>query len=218
MKKERPVSSSVINRLPRYYRFLGRLMRDHVSRISSKELAELMKVTASQIRQDLNCFGGFGQQGYGYNVEMLHRQIGEILGVDSLTPTILIGAGNLGKVVANQIDLATRGFKLVAAFDRSPAIIGQTLVGLTIRDIAELKDFCHENSPKVAIICVPTAAAGELADLLVTLGIVGFWNFSSYDFAIKYEDVSVVNMHLSDSIMTLSYLVTHREDRVMDDD
>lgn len=212
MKRERPVSNSVINRLPRYYRFLGRLLRDSVSRISSKELAALMKVTASQIRQDLNCFGGFGQQGYGYNVELLHRQIGEILGVDNLTPAILIGAGNLGKVVANQVDLKTRGFNLIAAFDRSPAIIGQRLVGLTVRDIAELEEFCRAKHPVAAVICIPTAAAASLADKLVELGIVGFWNFSSYDFGFAHEGVKVVNVHLSDSIMTLSYLVTHMDE------
>lgn len=211
MKTQRSVSNSVINRLPRYYRFLGRLLRDGVTRISSRELADLMKVTASQIRQDLNCFGGFGQQGYGYNVESLQTQIGEILGVNNLTPAILIGAGNLGKAVASQIDLENRGFKLVAAFDRSPKIIGQELVGLTVRDIAELDSFCFTHRPTVAIICVPTAAAEEIADRLINLGIVGFWNFSSYDFSFKNDSISVVNVHLRDSLMTLSYLVTHRE-------
>ncbi|MEG1686655.1 MAG: redox-sensing transcriptional repressor Rex [Angelakisella sp.] len=206
------ISNAVISRLPRYYRFLGRLLRDNVTRISSKELAELMQVTASQIRQDLNCFGGFGQQGYGYNVELLHHEIGEILGLGNKTPVILIGAGNLGKVVANQLDLQTRGFQLVAAFDRSPSTIGQPLIGLTIRDIAELEQVCAQLSPKAAIICVPTAAAAELADKLVGLGIVGFWNFSSYDFTYHHEQVKVVNVHLSDSIMTLSYLVSHLDD------
>lgn len=212
MKRDKPVSNSVINRLPRYYRFLGKLLDKDITRVSSRELSHLMKVTASQIRQDLNCFGGFGQQGYGYNVGLLHKEIGEILGVDNQTPAILIGAGNLGKVIATQVDLKTRGFCLVAAFDRSPAIVGQPLVGLTVRDISELADFCKTTHPKAAIICIPTAAAAELADLLVELGIVGFWNFSSYDFSYSHESVKVVNVHLSDSIMTLSYKVSHLDE------
>ncbi|MEG1389132.1 MAG: redox-sensing transcriptional repressor Rex [Angelakisella sp.] len=209
MKRDKPVSNSVINRLPRYYRFLGKLLSENITRVSSKELSTLMKVTASQIRQDLNCFGGFGQQGYGYNVELLHKEIGEILGVDNKTPAILIGAGNLGKVIATQVNLETRGFRLIGAFDRSPAIVGQPLVGLTVRDISELSDFCTHYHPKAAIICIPTSAAAELADTLVDLGIVGFWNFSSYDFSYSHENIKVVNVHLSDSIMTLSYKVTH---------
>lgn len=212
MKRDKPVSNSVINRLPRYYRFLGKLLEKNITRISSKELSELMKVTASQIRQDLNCFGGFGQQGYGYNVELLMTQIGEILGVENKTPAILIGTGNLGKVIATQVNLKSRGFSLVGAFDRSPAIIGQPLMELTVRDIAELSDFCKEYHPKAAIICIPTASAAELADRLVELGIVGFWNFSSYDFSYSHENVTAVNVHLGDSIMTLSYKVSHMED------
>lgn len=212
MKKDKPVSNSVINRLPRYYRFLGKLLEKNITRISSKELSELMKVTASQIRQDLNCFGGFGQQGYGYNVELLLHQIGEILGVDNKTPAILIGAGNLGKVIATQVDLETRGFHLIAAFDRSPAIIGQQLEGLIVRDVAELSDFCKQAHPRAAIICIPTEAAAAMADTLVSLGIVGFWNFSSYDFSFSHDNVAVANVHLSDSIMTLSYKVTHLEE------
>lgn len=214
MNKDRPVSNSVINRLPRYYRFLGRLLRDDVTRVSSKELAERMKVTASQIRQDLNCFGGFGQQGYGYNVELLHRQIGEILGVGNCTPAILIGAGNLGKVIANQVELTARGFQLIGAFDHSPTIIGQPLVGLSVQDIAGLDEFCRAHHPKVAIICIPTAAAAEMADKLVGLGIVGFWNFSSYDFRFSHGHVKAVNVHLADSVMTLSYLVSHMDEDV----
>lgn len=212
MKRDKPVSNSVINRLPRYYRFLGKLLDKNITRISSKELSELMKVTASQIRQDLNCFGGFGQQGYGYNVESLMVQIGEILGIEHKTPAILIGAGNLGKVIATQVNLKSRGFSLVGAFDRSPAIIGQPLMELTVRDIADLADFCKEHHPKAAIICVPTASAAELADKLVELGIVGFWNFSSYDFSYSHDNVKAVNVHLGDSVMTLSYKVSHMED------
>ena len=163
MKQDRHVSPSVINRLPRYYRFLRDLLGRGVTRISSKELAELMNVTASQIRQDLNCFGGFGQQGYGYNVELLHKEIGSILGVDRLTPAVLIGAGNLGKTLANQVNLSTRGFRLIGAFDKSPAIIGTDLVGLTVQNIDSLEAFCRRYNPKAAIICIPKEAAAAMA-------------------------------------------------------
>lgn len=166
-------------------------------------------VTASQIRQDLNCFGGFGQQGYGYNVELLHREIGEILGVSRQTPAILIGCGNLGHALANQQDLRKKGFELIAAFDNSPKIIGSEIAGLKVKGPDELANFCIEYKPKMAILCIPTAAVAELADTLINLGIVGFWNFSSYDFNYNYPDVTAVNVHLSDSIMTLSYMVTH---------
>ena len=212
MKNEKSVSLSVIRRLPRYYRFLGDLLSRGVARISSKELAHLMKVTASQIRQDLNCFGGFGQQGYGYNVELLHNELGEILGVKNETPAILLGAGNLGKTVAKQVNLRARGFKLIGAFDIAPEIIGTELVGLTIQDLSQLDEFCHRHHPKAAVICIPKAAAAQLADRLVNLGIVGFWNFSSYDFTYSYDNVVAVNMHLGDSLMTLSYMVTHMEE------
>ncbi len=209
MKNEKPVSISVIRRLPRYYRFLGDLLSRGVARISSKELAHLMKVTASQIRQDLNCFGGFGQQGYGYNVELLHREIGEILGIKNETPTILIGAGNLGKTVAKRINLKERGFHLIGAFDVDPALVGTQLTELTIRDTSELDEFCAAHHPKAAVICIPKEAAAQLADKLVSLGIIGFWNFSSYDFTYSYDNVACVNMHLGDSLMTLSYMVSH---------
>ena len=213
LNKDKIISASVINRLPRYYRFLGDLLEKNVKRISSRELSVLMSVTASQIRQDLNCFGGFGQQGYGYNVEQLHDEIGNILGVKQKTPAILIGAGNLGKTIANQVRLPERGFELTAAFDKSPAIIGTELAGVTVSDIKELDSFCKKCHPKVAILCVPKASAAELADTLVSLGIKGIWNFSSYDFSRFSDTLKVVNVHLSDSIMTLSYLVTHDDEQ-----
>ena len=209
MKYNRPVSASVIRRLPRYYRFLGELLAKGVTRISSKELSRLMKVTASQIRQDLNCFGGFGQQGYGYNVEALHREIGDILGINNATPAILIGAGNLGKTIAPQVTTKKRGFHLIGVFDIKPGLVGTPLGELTVRHTDELESFCQEHHPQAAIICVPKEAAAQLADRLVNLGIVGFWNFSSFDFSCHYEGISTVNVHLGDSIMTLSYLVSH---------
>ena len=209
MKYNRPVSASVIRRLPRYYRFLGELLDKGVARISSKELSRLMKVTASQIRQDLNCFGGFGQQGYGYNVGDLHKEIGEILGVERDTPAILIGAGNLGRTIAPQVTSKKRGFSLIGVFDIKPELVGTPLGELTVQHIDRLEEFCRERHPKAAIICVPKNSAAQLADRLVELGIVGFWNFSSYDFSFYYDDIATVNVHLGDSIMTLSYLVTH---------
>lgn len=208
------VSTSVINRLPRYYRFLGRLLRTGVARISSKELAHQMKVTASQIRQDLNCFGGFGQQGYGYNVEMLHNEIGQILGVENAAPSILIGAGSLGRSITGQHDLFTeRGFTLVAAFDKSPDVIGTTLGnGLVVQPAKDLVKFCKEREPRMAVICIPRTEAEKMADTLVSLGIEAFWNFSGYDFTYSYDHVSAVNVHLGDSLLTLSYMFNHRKD------
>lgn len=214
MKYDRPISTSVIRRLPRYYRFLGELLSKGVTRISSKELSRLMRITASQIRQDLNCFGGFGQQGYGYQVELLHREIGDILGLNNNAPAILVGAGNLGKAVAPQLNLKKRGFRLVGAFDIDSRLVGTTLgkTGVVIRHIDDLEEFCREQKPQAAIICVPREAAAQLADRLVSAGIIAFWNFSSYDFAYHYDSIVTVNVHLGDSIMTLSYLVTHMDE------
>lgn len=211
MKKDKNVSLSVINRLPRYHRFLRELLDKGITRISSGELAQLMRVTASQIRQDLNCFGGFGQQGYGYNVELLFNEISDILGSANQTPAILIGAGNLGKTIASQIQLKHRGFKLVAAFDNNEELVGTQLVGLTIKHIDDLDAFYQTHQPKIAVICVPKFAAATLGDKLVKLGVKGFWNFSSADFSLAHDDIDVVNVHLGDSLLTLSYLVSHRE-------
>lgn len=207
MPKAVSVSLSVIRRLPRYYRFLGELIKSGRLRISSKELSEKMNLTASQIRQDLNCFGGFGQQGYGYNVQMLYNEIAKILGLSKKQRTILIGAGNLGSAILNQMDFGAFGFDIAGVFDNSPKIIGQSIRGFTVRDINELEEFCKENSPAIAILCIPRKAAKDLADPLVDLGIKGFWNFSHYDLAIDYHGIVVENVHLADSLMTLSYRV-----------
>ena len=203
------VSISVIKRLPRYYRFLGELKSKGIVRISSKDLSEKMGFTASQIRQDLNCFGGFGQQGYGYNIESLYNEIGKILGVDKTRKAILIGAGNLGKAVALHMSFEARGFNLIGVFDKNPALSGQMLRGIPIRHIDGLFDFCKDNSPVVAVLCIPSAAAETLAPQLVQLGIKGFWNFSHYDISINHPNVAVENVHLSDSLMTLSYHVSN---------
>ena len=205
------VSISVIKRLPRHYRFLGELKENGVVRISSKDLSEKMGFTASQIRQDLNCFGGFGQQGYGYNIESLYEEIGKILGVNNNRKAILIGAGNLGKAVALHMSFEARGFNLIGVFDRNQALTGQMLRGIPIRHIDGLFNFCRDNSPTVAVLCIPSSAAEVLAPQLVDLGIKGFWNFSHYDIAANYPNVAVENVHLSDSLMTLSYHVSNLE-------
>lgn len=209
MPKNSEVSMSVVRRLPRYYRFLGELLRTGVERISSRELSVLMGFTASQIRQDLNCFGGFGQQGYGYNVVYLHEAISKILGFENTQETILIGAGNLGRAIGTYTDFKGRGFNLVGVFDNNPAIIGQRLSNCDVADIATLEDFCKEHHPTVAIVCVPKTAAEQLAGRLVELGIKGFWNFSHYDISLKYKQAVVENVHLSDSLMTLCYRVNN---------
>lgn len=209
MGKNDGVSISVIKRLPRYYRFLGELKQKGIVRISSKDLSEKMGFTASQIRQDLNCFGGFGQQGYGYNIESLYNEIGKILGVDKTRNAILIGAGNLGKAVALHMSFEARGFNLIGIFDKNPALSGQMLRGLPIRHTDGLFDFCKDNSPVVAVLCIPSSAAETLAPQLVDLGIKGFWNFSHYDISGNHPNIAVENVHLSDSLMTLSYHVSN---------
>ena len=211
MTKYDGVSNSVIKRLPRYYRFLGELKENGVVRISSKDLSQKMGFTASQISQDLNCFGGFGQQAYGYNIESLYNEIGTILGVNKNRKAILIGAGNLGKAVALHMSFEERGFNLIGVFDRNKALSGQMLRGLPIRHTDGIYNFCKDNSPTVAVLCIPSAAAKELAPQLVESGIKGFWNFSHYDIAADFPNVAVENVHLSDSLMTLSYRVSNME-------
>ena len=200
------ISAPVIKRLPRYYRFLGELEKQGFIRISSRELSEKMGFTASQIRQDLNCFGGFGQQGYGYNVKELHRTIGEILGINVGNKTILIGAGNLGRAIAAHIDFGKRGFELIGIFDSNPEKTGQLISGVSVSHTDRIERFCKERKPVCAVLCIPKTAAQEIVDKLVTLGIKGFWNFSHYDLKTDHhDDVIVENVHLADSLMTLAY-------------
>lgn len=204
---DKTVSAAVIRRLPRYYRFLGELQNSGIVRISSRELSDKMGLTASQIRQDLNCFGGFGQQGYGYNIAELHTEIGAILGLDRKTNAILIGAGNLGRAVANHMDFDIRGFKLVGIFDENPALIGQTIKDIDIMHTDGIEAFCKEYSPIAAILCIPKTATKIISDRLIPLGIKGFWNFSHYDLLDRHKDIVVENVHMSDSLMTLSYKI-----------
>lgn len=203
------VSNSVIKRLPRYYRFLGEIKALGTERISSRELSEKMGLTASQIRQDLNCFGGFGQQGYGYNVTILQSEIGHILGLDTPKSTILIGVGNLGKAVTLHINFEAVGFRLIGLFDNKESVVGQVIKNLPVRNISTLDEFCRENLPEVAILCIPKDAAMGMSKQLVKLGIKGVWNFSHYDLAFNYPDIKVKNVHFGDSLMTLSYKLTN---------
>lgn len=203
------ISSSVIKRLPRYYRFLGELKNQGVTRISSRELSEKMGFTASQIRQDLNCFGGFGQQGYGYNIHLLEEEIAKILGLDVPKNAILIGMGNLGKAVTMHMNFENKGFRIVGLFDSKESLVGQVVRNLPIRNTADLDEFCRENRPQVAILCIPKNAAADIAEQLINLGIKAFWNFSHYDMSLNHKDIVVENVHLSDSLMTLSYQMTN---------
>ena len=203
------ISSSVIKRLPRYYRFLGDLKSSGMTRISSRELSEKMGITASQIRQDLNCFGGFGQQGYGYNIELLQQEIAKILGLDTPKTAVLIGMGNMGKAVTLHMNFDNKGFRVIGLFDSKESLVGQMVKNLPIRSINDLDEFCRENRPEIAILCIPKESAKDIARQLINLGVKGFWNFSHYDLALEYKDIIVENVHLSDSLMTLSYLMTN---------
>lgn len=199
------ISESVIKRLPRYYRFLGELKAQGVDRISSKELSNRMGLTASQIRQDLNCFGGFGQQGYGYNVQLLHGEISAILGLDIAKTAILIGMGNMGKAVTMHMNFDNKGFRIIGLFDAKPSLVGQIVRNLPIRNAEDLDEFCRENRPEVAILCIPKEAAKDISKQLINLGVKAFWNFSHYDLKLENQDVIVENVHLSESLMRLSY-------------
>jgi redox-sensing transcriptional repressor len=204
MKQDR-VSMSVIRRMPRYYRFMYDLMESGVTRISSTELSQRMGVSASQIRHDFNCFGGFGQQGYGYAVEQLYHEIGRILGMDELSDAVLLGVGNMGRAIANHMAFESRGMRLVAAFDDAP--MQPTVRDLTILSTDKLESVCRKLKPQIAILCIPKEAAPELVERLIALGVRGFWNFSHYDITYHHPEAIVENVHLGDSMMTLSYRI-----------
>ncbi len=205
MMQEKNISKSVIRRLPRYYRFLGELLKEGVEKISSRELSERMRLTASQIRQDLNCFGGFGQQGYGYNVKELRAEIGGILNINGERRVVIIGAGNLGRAIAAHIDFGKFGFKTVGIFDRDGALFGERVAGLEVRGMNALKEFCANESPDMAILCIPPEGAKKTVADLVDCGIKAFWNFSHYDVHADFPSVAVENVHLTESLMILSY-------------
>lgn len=201
--KQRRISAAVIRRLPRYYRYLGDLLSNGVVRISSKELSKRMHVTASQIRQDLNNFGGFGQQGYGYNVEYLHDEIGKILGLDETHNMIIIGAGNLGQALANY-NFEKVGFNLIGIFDTNPRLEGVSVRGISVSMMDDLDEFVKNNRVDVVTLTVPKKQAVEIAKHLVEIGIKAIWNFAPTDLNLS-EDICVKNVHLNESLMTLSY-------------
>lgn len=211
MSKNQNVSIAVIRRLPRYYRYLSELLDRGVDKISSKNLAEIMHLTASQIRQDFNCFGGFGQQGYGYNVAALRAEIKAILGLENQLDTILIGAGNLGRAFASHLDFKSGGFNLLAVFDQNPALEGQVIGGVKVHRETQLPEFCREHKPKVAILCIPATATESIVSTLIECGITNFWNFSHYDIAVRFPGVTVENVHLGDSLMTLCYQISNKD-------
>ncbi|MCR5802224.1 MAG: redox-sensing transcriptional repressor Rex [Lachnospiraceae bacterium] len=201
---EKDISQAVISRLPRYLRYLGDLKDQGIERISSQELSELMKVTASQIRQDLNNFGGFGQQGYGYNVDNLYSEIGKILGLDHSYNLIIIGAGNLGKALGNYMNFEKRGFILKGMFDANEALHGQKVRNAEIMPMDRLASFIRENNIDIAVLTIPKTGALEYVDVLVENGIKAIWNFAHVDLNVP-QGIEVENVHLSDSLMKLSY-------------
>ena len=211
------ISKAVIKRLPRYYRYLGELLEDNVERISSNDLSKKMRVTASQIRQDLNNFGGFGQQGYGYNVKYLYTEIGKILGLDIVHPMIIVGAGNLGQALANYVEFEKRGFKLVGIFDVNPVLEGIAVRGIEIQMISDLPFFMKENNIEIAILTLPKNKARDMAEIQIENGIKAIWNFAHIDLDTP-DDVIVENVHLSESLMTLSYNLSQYRQEHIDDE
>jgi len=209
MKKEN-ISDAVIRRLPRYYRQLTDLCSRGIVRISSHSLGQEMNITASQIRQDFSCFGEFGQQGYGYNVEELRAEIGHILGVDNDHHLVMIGVGNLGHALLQNFQFPQAGFTVDAAFDISPAIIGSTVNGVPIYSMNDLDSFIREHTVDVVVLTIPQSVAQDTADHLIALGIRGFWNFTNVELSSPSPDVKFENIHFADSLLTLSYRIANR--------
>lgn len=198
------ISQAVIGRLPRYLRYLGELRDEGVERISSQDLSELMNVTASQIRQDFNNFGGFGQQGYGYNVEYLYTEIGRILGLDKTHKFVIIGAGNLGQALGGYMNFERRGFIFSGMFDKNPELVGKEVRGIKVQAMEDLDEFIRNNDIDIAVLTIPKTGAVEVAEQLARDGIKAIWNFAHVDLNLP-EDIQVENVHLSDSLMKLSY-------------
>ena len=207
---EKEISQAVIRRMPRYYRYLGEMLEEGVERISSNELSSRMNVTASQIRQDLNNFGGFGQQGYGYNVKFLYEEIGKILGLNQKHNIIVVGAGNLGQALANYVTFEKLGFVIIALFDVNPALVGKEIRGIKIHMLDELEEFLKEHEVDIAALTMPKSKADAIANRLVDSGVHAIWNFAHVDLELT-EDVVVENVHLSDSLMQLSYNIVKNQ-------
>ena len=210
--EEKEISQAVISRLPRYFRYLGELKDEGVERISSQELSELMKVTASQIRQDFNNFGGFGQQGYGYNVEYLYKEIGKSVGLDRKHNFIIVGAGNLGRALGNYMNFERRGFLFKGMFDINEDLIGKDVRGIKVMPLHELESFVRDNDIDIAVLTIPKNSAIEVADKLAQNGIRAIWNFAHVDLNLP-KDIQVENVHLSDSLMKLSYTISCDENQ-----
>lgn len=212
MEKGSQVSMTVIRRLPKYFRYLSELKENGQNRISSQKLSELTGFTASQIRQDLNHFGGFGQQGYGYNVEGLYEELGRILGVNRNYKAVIIGTGNLGQAIAKYKGVGKAGFEILSLFDRNPKIIGGKARDIEVRNIADLEGFIEENQVDIGIITIPKDGAQEIADRLVKAGIKGIWNFSPTDLVVP-ENIKVEDVSLTESILVLSYFLSNQNDK-----
>ena len=208
--ENKEISQAVISRLPRYFRYLGELKDEGIERISSQELSDIMKVTASQIRQDFNNFGGFGQQGYGYKVEYLYEEIGKILGLDKTHNLIIIGAGTLGQALANYMNFERRGFLFKGMFDNNPALYGKKIRDMQVRPMEEMEQFVKENNIDIAVLTIPKTEARAVAEKLVRNGIRGIWNFAHVDLNVPKE-IQVENVHLSDSLMKLTYNINRFE-------
>jgi len=213
MKRNTTVSTAVIRRLPRYYRQLSELQEEGVVRISSSALGKSMGLTASQIRQDLFCFGEFGQQGYGYKVDSLKEEIGEILGINRGHKLVVLGAGNLGRAIMKNFRFSSNGFRLMAAFDVNEKVVGTKIAGVPVYHTDSLEAFLAANPVSVAMLTVPIAAAQEMGDRLVAAGVRGIWNFTNYEISFDREDVVVESVHFSDSLLALNYMISQRDDR-----
>ena len=211
--EKNPVSDAVIRRLPRYHRYLGELLRQGKLRISSAELSKIMDVTASQIRQDFNCFGGFGQQGYGYNIKYLYGKIGELLGVSEGYRAVIVGAGKLGRALAATRMFSRRGVTSVALFDVDESIIGTEFNGLKVYHVSELGDFCRKNHVHIGVLTVPKESAYECARVLADAGVLGIWNFANMELMVDNSDVVVQDVHLGDSLMTLCYGIKKKNEK-----
>ncbi|MBP5153242.1 MAG: redox-sensing transcriptional repressor Rex [Lachnospiraceae bacterium] len=206
---EKNISQAVISRLPRYLRYLGELKDSNIERISSQELSELMNVTASQIRQDFNNFGGFGQQGYGYKVNFLYDEIAKILGINKTHHLIIVGAGNLGQALANYMNFERRGFHFTGIFDCNEALYGKKIRDMYVQPMENLKNFVKDNAIDIVVLTIPKTGAVKVAEELVSYGVKAFWNFAHVDLNVP-DDIVVENVHLSDSLMKLSYNISRK--------
>ena len=212
MKRNAKVSTAVIRRLPRYYRQLSELQEAGTVRISSSALGKSMGLTASQIRQDLFCFGEFGQQGYGYKVDSLKEEIGEILGINRGHTVVVLGTGNLGRAIIENFKFSSNGFRLLAAFDVNPLLVGTRIGGVPVYHADTLEQFIRENQVSVGMLTVPISAAQEMGERLAAAGVKGIWNFTNYEISLNSREVVVESVHFSDSLLALSYMISQRED------